>query len=179
MRAFFLATFFVTAACSEPAQDDELPTDSDSGADGYLLATDFAAELDRSIGCTDTWIQVWHVDSESALEIYVAGLAAEAGSSTASRTVDLSDPGQDRISAVVATPIADNYCTDGLVEREVHETWSAVSGSMLISVDASSTTADPTAAVVLTDVVFELDGAQRTVANATFSSISLLTAWGG
>ncbi|TNE84644.1 MAG: hypothetical protein EP330_28640 [Deltaproteobacteria bacterium] len=153
--------------------------DSDSGAAAYLVGEGFETGLSESIGCTDTWLQVWDEDNSVALEIYVAGIVAEAGSSTATRVIDFTDAGDDTMRAVAATPIADNYCTDGLVERTVHETWEATAGTLTVTVDASDAMSDPQASIELSDVTFTYGEASFEVSSATFADIGIIQNWGG
>jgi hypothetical protein len=152
---------------------------SDSGGDSgtsNLVTPGFESELSQSSACSDTWVQVWDPEASLGLELYVSGITAEAGSGSASRVIDLSDPGNTTFAVVAATPIADNYCTDALVEREVHERWDATGGTLTVTVDASQ---EPQATIELSNVVFSRAGDSVTVSSATWSDIPVMTMWGG
>lgn len=160
---------------------DSGATDSGGGDSGTttLVGPGFESGLSQSIACTDTWIQVWDPSAEIALELYVPGIVAEAGTATASRSIDLSNRGSTTLAAVAATPIAENYCTDALVPRDVHERWNATSGTLTVTVDASQVGSNPVASITLADVVFSLDGASITVGAASWADIAVVTMWGG
>lgn len=64
------------------------------------------------------------------------------------------------------------------MQRTVHETWSASSGTLTIVLTPSGT-GDPSASLTLANAVFRLGDEERTVANASFQDITVLTAWGG
>lgn len=129
------------------------------------------------VACADTWIQLWDVDAEIAIEIYVGDMLDQLASSDGVVEFDLGDSSAATLSLVQASPIADNYCTDGLVVREVHSTWAATSG--LLRVTEEATGADPTVTILLDEVVVSIDGEPHMLSPTERTEIEVLTAWGG
>lgn len=162
-----------------PGVDDTAPTDDTSVEEG-LLAQGFEADLDRSGGCSDTWLQAWDSDGGVGLEIYRSGIleAALAEPVTQQLTVGVDD---FVLKVEVADPVADNYCTDALVERTVHATYTAISGQLTLTMQPPANENAPgIAGFSLSDVVFEDEQGHRvTVESFSSADINVVRWWGG
>lgn len=85
------------------------------------------------------------------------------------------------VSIEVADPIAVNYCTDALSEREVHETWYATSGTVVLTADIPESEWEPAILdVQLVDIAFvDLESNTLDLPDLTLTDVSIIRSWGG
>ena len=81
----------------------------------------------------------------------------------------------------MATPIADNYCSDALVEREVFETWEASEGAVVLTLSPPEDAfADVPVSLDLWNIrLLDSDGRRVSETHLDVDDIPVTQVWGG
>ena len=133
--------------------------------------------MSEQVACADTWAQLCDPVDAMAIEIYVADLLDQLQASGGIIELALGQTTDVTLSLVHASPIADNYCTDALVPREVHSTSPATSGVLRVTEESSG--GEPTVTLLLEDVVISIDGQSQVLSRTERTGLVVWQYWGG